>query len=497
MTNLASRLQQLSPERLELLIGRMKAKGISESDLPIFPASRNSIIPLSYAQERLWIVEQLDPGNPGYHMNVPLRLEGELNIDAFINAITKIIFRHETLRTTFPSQEGVPIQVVHPPSPAKIEMVDLTEIKIDDRLTAALELASNQVIRPFDLTAGPLYRMLMAKLGEDDHIFVVTIHHIVTDNWSMGIFIRELEEYYAESLKNNKASPSILPIQYADFSAWQRSVLFQYTMDRQLTYWKDKLKGIQATIHIPSDFHHPTLPTFNGTRKIFTVDSRSISVLKSLTSSKGATLFMGVLSTYALVLNRFSGAKDIIIGVDVAGRNRPEIESLLGFFVNQLVIPIKINETSSYFELLEQVRQTCIEAYENQDVPFQNVVEAVQKQRGNDRTPLFEVKLVYLDFPMNKGPHFPGVRSTILALKSSNRFRLELTCWETNSGLECMLEYSTDLYRDETIEKFKDCILDTIKSVSTSPEGAFSHVLIENNNSTETRPKVIIDDFEF
>lgn len=496
MTSLSSRLQQLSPERLKLLIDQMKAKGMSELDLPIYSIARNSTIPLSYAQERLWIVEQLDPGNPGYHISVPLRLEGRFHVDALLDAMTKIIFRHEALRTTFPSKEGIPVQIVHPPSPARIEMVDLTQYNVDERLAVALELASAQAIKAFDLTAGPLYRLWMAKLESEDHILVVTIHHIIADNWSMGILIKELEENYVGFLNGIASNVSDLPIQYADFSAWQRSVLFRRTMDNQIAYWKNKLKGIQAPIHIPSDFHHQALTSFNGARKIFTVDCHSISSLRNITSSKGATLFMGVLSTYALVLNRFSGAENIIIGVDVAGRNRPEIELLFGFFVNQLVIPVKINETSSYCELVEQVRESCIEAYENQDVPFQNVVEAVQKQRGNDRTPLFEVKLVYLDFPMNKGPNFPGIKTTVLALKTTNRFRLELICWESESGLECMLEYNADLYNDETIENFKDCLLRTIISITTFPEGLFSSVLLDNNTTTK-RTRVIIDDFEF
>ena len=272
MTSLSSRLQQLSPERLKLLIDQMKAKGMSELDLPIYSIARNSTIPLSYAQERLWIVEQLDPGNPGYHISVPLRLEGRFHVDALLDAMTKIIFRHEALRTTFPSKEGIPVQIVHPPSPARIEMVDLTQYNVDERLAVALELASAQAIKAFDLTAGPLYRLWMAKLESEDHILVVTIHHIIADNWSMGILIKELEENYVGFLNGIASNVSDLPIQYADFSAWQRSVLFRRTMDNQIAYWKNKLKGIQAPIHIPSDFHHQALTSFNGARKIFTVD---------------------------------------------------------------------------------------------------------------------------------------------------------------------------------------------------------------------------------
>lgn len=497
MINLSSRLQQLTPERLELLVTIMNAKGMSALDLPIYPIVRNTTMPLSYAQERLWIVEQLNPGNPGYHINVSLRLEGRLHFEALVDAMTKIIIRHETFRTTFPSKEGMPIQMVHSPSPAMIEMVDLTQLNVDDHLAAALELASSQAIRPFDLTTGPLHRLWMAKLAEEDHLLLVTIHHIIADNWSMGILIKELEENYISFLDNSAPVVSDLSIQYADFSAWQRSVLFKHTMDRQINYWKNKLRGIRAPIHIPSDFPSQAMPSCNGISKTFTIDEQLISSLRNITSSKGATLFMGVLSAYALILCRFSGAENIIIGVDVAGRNRPEIESLFGFFVNQLVIPVQINETSSYCELVEQVRQSCIEAYENQDVPFQNVVEAVQRQRGNDRTPLFEVKLVYLDFPMNKGPNLPGIRSTVFPLKSNNRFQLELICWEQNAGLECLLEYNASLYSDETIKNFKNCLLDTIRSVTTSPEGLFSRVLVENNISTSKQSKVIIDDFDF
>lgn len=495
MINIATRLQQLSPERLELFIAQMNAKGISEFDLPIYPISRDAIIPLSYAQERIWIVEQLDPGNPGYHINVTLRLEGKLCIDALNDAMTKMIFRHEILRTTFPSRDGAPVQMVHPPFPVSIEKVDLTHLNEVDRLATALELASNQVIRPFDLTKSPLYRLWMAKLDFEDHILLVTIHHIIADNWSMGILIKELEERYAESLKGITSNVSDLPIQYADFSAWQRGALFKRTMDRQIMYWKNKLKGIPPPTYIPPDFHHEALLLSKGTIKFFTIDDQLINSLRFISNSKSATLFMGILSAYAIVLSHLCGADNVVIGVDVAGRNRPEIESLFGFFVNQFAIPIQINEASSYCELIEQVRLSCLEAYENQDVPFQNVVEAIQKQRGNDRTPLFELKLIYLDFPMNKGPNFPGIRSTVFPLKNANRYRLELICWEQASNLECMLEYNTSLYRDETMEHFKSCLLSTIKSVITSPEKSFSSLSIEDTVSKQ--PKVTIDDFEF
>ncbi len=498
MNNLSSRLQQLSIERLELLIALMHEKGLSELDLPIYPIVRNSFIPLSYAQERLWMVEQLNPGDSGYHINVSIRLEGKIQLEALVEAMTRIILRHETLRTTFSLQEGVPVQLIHPPSPASIEKMDLTQLNINNRLSTALEVASQQNLKPFDLTTGPLYRLCMVKLTEEDHFLLVTIHHIIADNWSMGILIKELEENYIKILNGSETSRSALLIQYADFSAWQRSVVFKHTMERQINYWKNKLIGIQAPVPIPADFHHQAITSSNGNfKKDFTVEAQLISSLRMITRSKGATLFMGILAVYALVVSRFSGADNVIIGVDVAGRNRPEIEPLFGFFVNQLVIPIQINETISYSQLIEQVRHSCIEAYDNQDVPFQNVVEAIQRQRGNDRTPLFEVKLVYLDFPLNKGPNFPGIRSTIVPSKSTNRFQLELICWEQKGDLECLLEYNTSLYRDKTIENFKQCLLNAIRSVTTAPQKSVSSIEIDHPISLTKQAKVILDDFDF
>ncbi|MDO8805009.1 MAG: condensation domain-containing protein [Elusimicrobiota bacterium] len=497
MSGLAGKLSSLSPERVELLIAIMGTKGLSVADLPIFPVQNKSTPPLSFAQERLWIIDQLEPGNSGYHMAVTLKLEGVFSPDALISAMEHVVRRHATLRTTFLSAGGIPGQLVNPPEPATIQTENLTGLAPHKRLAAALAQAAKESMKPFNLSTGPLYRLFLAKLSEEEHLLAITIHHIITDNWSMNILLEELELGYSAFLENKELKLPPLPIQYSDFSAWQRNVLCGEEIDRQLNYWKNKLANAPRSLQIPTDFPRTKTKTGTGARKTFHLDPAANDALRNLTRSKGATPFMGLLAAYALALRKLSGVDTIVIGVDVAGRNRTEVEGLFGFFVNQLALVVDLAKTFSFLDVLDQVRVSCVEAYSNQDVPFQRVVEAVGGQRDRSRTPLFQVKIVYLGFPMTKAPRFPGLRSSVILNEASSRFELELICWEDATKTEFLLEYNSGLYSAETAERLAASLIGTIEKAVMSPTQDLSIIMADNELSGEPFPKGVSDDFNF
>jgi amino acid adenylation domain-containing protein len=417
---------------------------------PITPAPRSGCLPLSFAQQRLWFVSQLDPETPAYNLDTIIRLTGELNIAAIERSLNEIVTRHEILRTTFPVVDDQPVQVIAQSANLKLSLVDLSEVASQERDTLTQHLIEVDVARPFDLISGPLLRVTLLRLYARDHIAICTMHHIISDGWSMGILIREMSALY-EAILSDKPSPlRPLPVQYADFAVWQRNWLQGEVLEKQLAYWKHTLGNEPPVMQLPTDHPRPAVQTYNGSRETFVLTQEVCESLKQISRREGATLFMTLLAIFQVLLNRYAG-QEVIVGADIANRNRAETEDLIGFFVNMMVLRADLSNDPSFRELLGRAREMALGAYAHQDLPFENLVDAIQPVRDRSRNPLFQVVFVLQNAPM-KDLHLSGLDLNLL--ESSNttaKFDMTLSIIEAENQLFASLEYNTDLFDRETI----------------------------------------------
>ncbi|MGH7828765.1 MAG: condensation domain-containing protein, partial [Candidatus Binatia bacterium] len=336
-------------------------------DLPMSRAHAQEKVPLSFAQQRLWFLDQYEPGSSVYNIPSALRLKGALNVPALERSLSEIVRRHEALRTTFAVIDGEPFQVIAPALPVSLPIVDLTDRPGSEREKEAQTIAAEHAQKPFDLSQGPLLRVFLLHLGEDDHILLLTMHHIVSDGWSRGVLYRELSVLY-EAYTQGKPSPlAELPIQYADFAFWQRQWLQGEVLENQLLYWKKQLEGAPALLNLPTDRPRPAVQSYRGGSRSIELSQELTQGLKALSAQEGVTLFMTLLAAFQTLLHRYTGQNDIVVGSPIANRNRAEIEGLIGFFVNTLVMRTDLSGNPTFKELLTRVRETTLEAYTHQD----------------------------------------------------------------------------------------------------------------------------------
>jgi len=422
---------------------------------PIETVSRNTEIPLSFAQQRLWYVDQLQPGGHTYNIAIAVRIKGPLDIVALEQSFNQIVERHEAMRTTFPSVDGRPLQLIEPAREAKLKLVDLSGSAPAKRESESLHLAKEEAERPFDLARGPLFRISLLRLEKLEHVLLLTMHHIISDGWSMGLFIREMALLYDASLKAKTAILPALPVQYADFAHWQRQWLQGEVLDHALSYWQQQLAGI-PTLQLPTDRPRPATPTLRGAHQSVTLSKSLTESLKELSQREGATLFMTLLAAFTTQLHHYSQQDDIVIGTDVANRNRAEVEGLIGFFVNQLVLRQDLSGNPGFLELLSRVRAVTLNAYVNQDLPFDRLVKALNLPRDPSRAPIFQVKLVL------QGALIPALNISDLSFSPLDldlgvaQLDLILFLTETERGLFVTLQYSTDLFVESTITRMLD-----------------------------------------
>ncbi|HWS54702.1 MAG TPA: amino acid adenylation domain-containing protein, partial [Pyrinomonadaceae bacterium] len=372
-------------------IGRATLAGQSPDALPLAPFPRDRRLPLSYAQQRLWFIEQLEPGNTIYNVPAAVRLEGELDAGALERALTEVVRRHESLRTTFPSVDGRPAQVISPPAPVELDAVDLSRLPVGEREEEARRLAAEESQRPFDLAAGPLFRASLLRLAGDEHVLLVTAHHIVSDGWSIGILVNELSALYAAFVRNEEPQLAELPIQYADYAAWQRQWLSGRLLDEQLRYWRERLSGAPPVLELPTDRPRPPVQTFRGSTHRFALSAETSRAAARLAEREGATPFMLLLAAFDALLYRYTGQSDVVVGTAVAGRTRAETERLIGFFVNTLALRTEVRGDEPFRGLLAKVREACLGAYAHQEAPFERVVEGARPERSLGHAPLFQV----------------------------------------------------------------------------------------------------------
>ena len=437
---------------------------------PIEPISRSGDLPLSFAQQRLWFLNQLEGESTAYHNYAALQLTGKLNIYALETAFAEIVRRHEILRTTLAMKNGNPVQVINSPSSFSLPIIDLQSLPATEKSAAALQIATEERVKLFDLANAPLLRFSLLKLEVESHILLVVMHHIVTDGCSTTILIRELSALYQAFSEGKSSTLPELPIQYADFAYWQRQWLSQELREDHLKYWKQQLAGAPPLLELPSDRPRPSVQTFRGSTEVFQINSTITQKLKTLSQESGATLFMTLLSAFAILLSRYSNQDDIVIGSPTANRDRPELESLIGFFVNNLVLRTKLQGNPSFLDVLSQVRQVTLDGYAHQDVPFEELVEALQPERSLSYNPLFQVLFDFQNAPIDK-LELPGLTLTPLAAKDvAARFDLTLSVRQTETELEGVLVYKTDIFDATTIMRMGEHFQQLLGAIVTNPQ---------------------------
>jgi amino acid adenylation domain-containing protein len=467
---------------------------------PILPVPRNGDLALSFAQQRLWFFNQLDPGNSAYNIPAAGRIMGPLNLAALEQCLNEIVKRHESLRTTFGKVDGRPTQVIAPTLTIKLPVVDLRKLPAGERETEVRRLVTAEAQRPFDLSQGPLLRGTVLRLGDEEYVGLLTMHHIVSDGWSTGILIREMATLYVAFCAGGSSPLPALPIQYADFAHWQRQWLQGEVLETQIAYWKEQLAGAPALIDLPTDHPRPAMQTFQGAHQSLVLPKHLKDGFKALSRQEGVTLFMTMLAAFKVLLNRYTSQDDLVVGTPIANRNRQETEGLIGFFVNALVLRTDLSGDPSFRELLRRVREVCLGAYSHQDLPFDRLVEELHLKRDLSRNPLFQVMFALQNAPL-RALELPGLTlSPVEGDSETAHFDLTLQIVDTGQELTAAFVYNTDLFEAGTIARMLGNFQTLLEAMVADPRQRLSdlpilteterqQLLVEWNGTKNDYPK--------
>ncbi len=476
---------------------------------PLVPVDREAELPLSFGQQRLWFLDQLE-GGPAYHMPHAFRLQGSLDVAALGRGLGHVVERHEALRTRFPSAAGVPRQEIVPAAGGSSPVVDLSGLALPGRRREARRLASAEARRRFDLARGPLLRSLLLRLDRQDHVWLWTIHHIVADAWSVGLFLRELEVCYRAAVRGREPALQALPVQVADFAVWQRQWLAGEVLETQLAYWRRQLGGGARPLELPTDRPRPAVRTFAGARHRILLPEEAPGALRSLAGERGATLAMALLAVFKVLLHRASGRCDVAVGSPIANRNRSEVEGLIGLFANTLVLRTDLGGDPSFVELLRRERRVAVGAYDHQDLPFERLVEELVPRRDLGRNPLFEVLFVIQNMPAGLFA-LPGLTVDRWLItggggrrrRAATRFDLELYLGQTDRGLAGSLVYNVELFDATTIARLAGHLRTLLAGVVEDPEAPLSrlpllsaaqkHQVVHGFNDGAARGRYVLD----
>jgi hypothetical protein len=454
-------------------LGRMVQQAIREgSGLTVPPlrrTDRSGPLPASFAQQRLWFLDQLEPGRGWYNLPAAIRLTGELYVGALETALREVARRHESLRTTFEERDGQPFQVIAPEASIGFALDDLSSLPEARREPEALRRTAAEAWEPFDLTRGPLMRVRLYRLGPRDHVLGWSMHHIISDGWSIAVLTRETSRAY-EAFAQGRPSPlPALEFQYADFSQWQRSWLTGMTLGAHLDYWRSTLAGVPA-IELPTDRPRPLVPSGRGAERTLPIDAGRTAGLRALGREEGATLFMVLLAGIEALLHRYTGQTDFAVGTPVAGRTAPGTEPLVGLFINTVVFRADLSGSPTLRDVVRRVRAQAIGSYAHQDVPFDLLVGTLQPDRAPGRSPLFQVMFVHQNAPAAE-LHSPGLVLTPLELESdSAKFELTLSSFETGDGLKLRAEFSTDLFEPPTVDRMLSHLVRLLVAGAAEPD---------------------------
>jgi amino acid adenylation domain-containing protein len=443
-------------DRIELERRLLKARGNKSRPTSIPRLEGNGPFALSFAQQRLWFLEELDPGSGVYHIPLSLHLEGVLDLRVFRQALQEIVRRHLSLRTTFRMAGADPVQVVGEPQPVPLRVVDLGELLPEQRAAEMRRVFQEETRRPFHLSSDLMIRAVVVRQAEREHGLLVVMHHIACDGWSVGIFARELSALY-EAFATAKPSPlPELPLQYADFAVWQRNWLQGSTLQTQLAYWRERLAGAPPVLELPTDRPRPPVQTYRGGQEEILLPPDLVQRLGDLGRREGVTPFMTLLAAFQALLGRYSRQEDVVVGAPVAGRGRSELEPLIGFFVNTLVLRTDLAGQPSFRQLVGRVKEVALGAFAHQDVPFEKLVEDLQPERDASRSPLFQVLFVLQNVPREE-LQLPGLTMQRADLDHHTaKFDLQLTISEKSSGMRVSIVYNQDLFDPATIQRMLD-----------------------------------------
>jgi surfactin family lipopeptide synthetase A len=474
MNDLTKRLAALSPEKRELVLKKLREQQqLIPKDKPapsIVPVSREEPIPLSSAQEQLWFLSQLEGGNAAYNMSAALRFSGHLRPEALEHSLNAIIARHEILRTTFVVENGRPVQKI---APTLKLMLPVTEIQAAPESTQTAEidkLALEDAQQPFDLANGPLLRAMLLRAGPTEHVLVLTMHHIISDGWSLGLFLQEMMPLYQAAVQQESAALPTLPVQYADFAHWQQKWLQSEAARQQLAYWRQQLAGEVPVLELPADHPRPSQQTFRGATQTFTLPVETLNALKTLSQQEGATVFTVLLTVFKTLLYRYTGQDDLIVGTPVATRQHPEIQRLIGYFVNPLVLRTDCSGNPTFRALLRRVRTVMTATQTHQDFPFERLVAELHPDRKAGRQPLIQVMFVSQNAPTQTW-QLPDVTVTPTRIHNGTaKLDLALEIGEIPEGLNGVFEYNTDLFEAATVERMSSHFQRLVESIVADPD---------------------------
>src|SRR6185437_5462026 len=462
---LQAELTRLKPEVIELLKSAGGAAGSRPTRMP-----RTGDVPLSFVQQRLWFLDQLDPETSTYTIAVRQRLRGPIDEAALARTLTELVRRHESLRTTFVTRNGEPHQHVMPAGPVTPRTIDLDHVAADDREAAVEAHVQTEVQQPFDLARGPLFRPVLLRLAPDEHELVISIHHIVADGWSLGLITRELEILYQAYMTGGSSPLPEVPLQYADFAIWQRRWLADHELETQSAYWRAQLAALPAPLEIPTDLPRHRQSSSAGASLEFELPAPIAESLRELGRNAGATLFMTLLAGFKALLARYTGEEDVVIGTPIASRNHLELESIVGFFANTLVLRTDLSEDPTFRQLLGRVRETSLGAYAHQDMPFEKLVEELRPDRRLGRNPLFQISFASQNSGTGPGFNFVTVASP---------FDLTLFVRGGSAGpVSATIEYRRDLFRPETIAQLARHYRNLLKGAVADPDCRLSKLAL-------------------
>jgi alpha-ketoglutarate-dependent taurine dioxygenase len=483
------RLEKLSPAKRALLLKalhREAARGEAQELIPRL--SLRNAIPVSFAQQSLWFLHQLEPDDPAYNVPAAVRLTGPLDVAAMERSLNEIIRRHEVLRTTFATVAGESKQVIRQKVQLRIVVESLEDLPAGEREREAQKLSLEEARRAFDLVNGPVLRLKLLRTAPEEHILLLTMHHIVADGWSMGILIRELATLY-EAFSAGRPSPlTELPLQYADYAAWQREWLKSDSFASQLAYWKQQLAGAPAVLEFPTDQVKQAEQSLQGAVESLVLDQDLTEALRAFSRREGVTLFMTLLAAYKVLVYRYSKQQDILVGTPIANRNRAEIESLIGFFVNMLALRTNVSGGLRFRELLAQVREVSLQAYAHQDLPFDKLVELLQPKRKPHHTPLFQTTFVLQNIPLSQTLRLP--RLTLVPYEIAlvqPQYDLTLTIWEEPKQLTARLKYLTALFETDTITRILENYEAILRRIVAQPDLRLNSIEMMGEQERSTR----------
>ncbi|MFM6012960.1 MAG: condensation domain-containing protein, partial [Dolichospermum sp.] len=491
MTSTENSLTNQKRDLLKLLLNK---KGINLQTEIILPRPNSEPAPLSFSQEQLWFLSQIQD-NATYNMPLALQISGSLNISFLEQAITEIVRRHEILRTNFQQIEGRNLQVIRPEINISLQVINLDQIPAKEQLQNVQQLINQETDKIFNLSEDNLFQSTLYQLNQNSYVLLLNMHHIISDGWSTGILLEELSTLYAAYLAGNKSPLPDLQIQYADYAIWQKQKFTSQIREKQLNYWQQQLTDIPPLLELPTDKPRPPIQSFSGGIWEFSINSNLSQKIRTLTQQSDATLFMTMLAAFVILLYRYSGQDDILIGSPMAGRNRQEIQSLIGYFVNTVVLRTKLTGNPNFREILNQVRQVATDAHNYQDIPYNQVVEALNPQRNLSYNPVFQI-LFDLQHSLTDKLQLPGLTlQPFLGEHSTSKFDLSLIIEDRGTELIGVWEYSSDLFTQETITRITENFQTLLNGIVNNPEipikqlpiiSAFEQQqILENWNNTQ------------